>query len=61
VTRSKEADVADLHVNISLTFRTPASAAVVLEHVVAAVNRSAMPYELTGTNCTSFDLDEVED
>jgi hypothetical protein len=53
--------MADLHVNISLTFRTPASAAVVLEHVVAAVNRSAMPYELTGTNCTSFDLDEVED
>lgn len=24
-------------------------------------NKSAMPYELTGTHCDSFDLDEVED
>jgi 2'-5' RNA ligase len=53
--------MADPHVTISLTFRTPAAGAVVLEHVLAAVNRSAMPYELTNTGCCSFDLDEVED
>jgi hypothetical protein len=53
--------VSDMHVHITLTFRTPASAAVVLEHVLTAVNGSQMPYELTGTHCDSFDLDEVED
>lgn len=53
--------MADPHVSLVLTFRTPAAASVVLEHVLAAVNRSDMPYELTGTNCQSFDLDEVED
>ena len=53
--------MADPHVTISLTFRTPAAGAVVLEHTLAAVNRSQMPYELTSTHCDSFDLDEVED
>ena len=53
--------MADLHVSINLTFRTPAAASVVLQHVLAAVNGSDMPYELTGTHCQSFDLDEVED
>ncbi|MCK2219726.1 hypothetical protein MF672_038915 [Actinomadura sp. ATCC 31491] len=51
----------DPHVSITLTFRTPAAGAVVLEHVLAAVNRSQMPYELTAASCMSFDLDEVED
>lgn len=53
--------MADMHVALSLTFRTPAAAAVVLEHVLAALNKSAMPYELTSAHCDSFDLDEVED
>lgn len=53
--------MADMHVHITLTFRTPAPAAVLLEQVLSAVNRSEMPYELTGTHCDSFDLDEVED
>ncbi|MDX3100471.1 hypothetical protein [Nonomuraea angiospora] len=51
----------DPHVSITLDFRTPAAAAVVMEHVVTAVNRSSMPYELTGTSCHSFDLDDVEE
>lgn len=53
--------MADPHVSITLTFRTPASAAVVLEGVLSSMNRHGMPYELTGTNCMSFDLDEVEE
>jgi hypothetical protein len=53
--------VADLHVHITLTFRTPAPSAAVLEQVLAAVNKHGMPYQLTGTYCDSSDLDEVED
>lgn len=53
--------MSDPHVSIYLTFRTAASAAVVLQGVITAVNTHAMPYELTGTNCTSFDLDEIDD
>lgn len=53
--------MADLHATITLTFRTPAAASVVLEHVLAAINRGEMPYELTDASCMSFDLDEVED
>lgn len=48
-------------ITVHCFFHTPAAAAVVLEHVLAALNKSAMPYELTGTHCDSFDLDEVED
>jgi hypothetical protein len=48
-------------VSITLTFRTPAAASVVLEHVLGTINRSEMPYELTSTHCQIFDLDEVED
>jgi len=54
--------MADPHVSLTLTFRTPAAGAVVLEHVLFAINKSgSIPYELTGANCHSFDLDEVED
>lgn len=53
--------MSDLHVNVHLTFRTPAAGAVVLEQVLAAVNKYGMPYELTTAGCNSFDLDEVED
>lgn len=53
--------MADPHVSITFYFRTPAAGAVVLEHVFGAINRSEMPYELTGAHCLSFDLDEVED
>lgn len=51
----------DPHVSITFTFRTPAASAVILEHVLAAINRSEMPYELTTAHCDSFDLDEVDD
>ncbi|MFB4275770.1 hypothetical protein ACBJ59_10795 [Nonomuraea sp. MTCD27] len=53
--------MADPHVSLTLTFRTPAAGAVVLQHVLAAVNGSEMPYELTAAHCMSFDMDEVED
>jgi len=53
--------MSDPHVTIGLTFRTPAPAAVVLEHVLVAINKHGIPYELTGTNCNSFDLDEIEE
>lgn len=49
------------HVTIHLTFRTVAPAAVVLEQVIGAINRHAMPYELTMTGCGTIDLDEAED
>lgn len=51
----------DPHVSLNLTFRTPAAASVVLQHVLAAVNGSNMPYEFTNGSCVSFDPDEVED
>ncbi|MGI5288051.1 hypothetical protein ACQEVF_32565 [Nonomuraea polychroma] len=52
----------DPHASITLTFRTPAAGAVVLEQVLSAINKSgSIPYELTYANCHSFDLDEVED
>jgi hypothetical protein len=53
--------VADPHVSVTLTFHTPAASAVVLEHILTAINRSEMPYELTYACCSSFDLEEVED
>lgn len=53
--------MADPHVQVGLTFRTPAPAAVVLENVIAAINKNGMPYELTGTSCSSFDLDELDE
>lgn len=53
--------MSDPVVSITLDFRTPASAAVVLEQVLTAVNRHAMPHELFSTSCDSYDLDEVED
>ncbi|MER7500470.1 hypothetical protein AB0L05_27810 [Nonomuraea pusilla] len=46
------------HVTLLLTFRSPAPAAVVLEHVLRAINRT-LPYELTDATCERFDLDEV--
>ncbi|MEV0149082.1 MULTISPECIES: hypothetical protein [unclassified Nonomuraea] len=52
----------DPHVSITLTFRTPAASAIVLEHVLYAINKSgSIPYELTGANCHGFDLDEVDE
>lgn len=53
--------MSDPHVNITLTFRTTAPAVAVLESVVAAINRGAMPYELAGTTLSSYDLDELEE
>jgi hypothetical protein len=54
--------MSDPHVSITLTFRTPASGMVVLEHILYAINKGGtIPYELVGTNCHSFDLDQVED
>ncbi|MFI6296730.1 hypothetical protein ACIBEJ_34430 [Nonomuraea sp. NPDC050790] len=51
----------DPHVNISLTFRTPAPTAAVLESILAAINQHAMPYELAAAHCNAFDMDEVEE
>lgn len=51
----------DPHVSIHLTFRTPASSSVVLESVLAAINKHGMPYELTLAGCNSYDVDEMED
>lgn len=51
----------DLHVNIHLTFRTSAPSAAVLEQVLSAINKHAMPYQLTTVGCSSFDLDEADD
>ncbi|WP_164903750.1 hypothetical protein [Nonomuraea polychroma] len=51
----------DPHVTINLTFRTPAAAPVVLEHIVAAINKHGMPYQLANAGCDSFDLDEMEE
>lgn len=53
--------MSDPHASITLTFRTPAAAAIVLEAVLAAVNKQAMPYELSGANCHSFDIDDLQD
>lgn len=53
--------MADEHVMITLTFKTPASTSVVLEGVLTALNKHAMPYELTSANCNAFDLDDEED
>ena len=53
--------MSELHANITLTFRTAASASVVLEDILAAMRRHSMPYELASAFCSSFDLDEVDD
>lgn len=53
--------MSDPHITISLTFRTNAPSVAVLEGVIAALNRYAMPYELTTASCSTFDLDEVDD
>ncbi|MEV4020189.1 hypothetical protein AB0J35_57905 [Nonomuraea angiospora] len=52
--------MADPVVSITLTFRTPASSAVVLQELLTAFNRHAIPHELISANCDSFDLDEVD-
>lgn len=51
----------DLHANITLTFRTTTSAAVVLEDILAAMRQHSMPYELASAACSTFDLDEIEE
>lgn len=53
--------MADLVVSITLTYRTPAASLVVLEQLLTAFNRHAIPYELIATACDTFDLDQVED
>ncbi|MBB2914887.1 hypothetical protein FHS43_006199 [Streptosporangium becharense] len=53
--------MSDPHITIALTFRTSAPSAAVLEGVIAALNRHAMPYELAAASCSTYDLDEVDD
>lgn len=53
--------MSDPHVSITLTFRTPAPAMAVLESLLSAMNQHGMPYELSGTNSSHFDLDEIEE
>lgn len=53
--------MSDPHASITLTFRTPAAASIVLEDLLAAMRSHAMPHELATATCYSFDLDEIEE